>query len=111
MESGGSSSDKSLAEGQSWETLIATNKQLLEFYLLGSSTFASRSIGGGYNTAIDARDLTFKYSIANDQEFVGIVRYVSGAGLASSNVPEPATWAMLVVGMMAISSSRQSAAT
>jgi len=101
---------ESLAEGQSWETLIGTSKQLLEFYLLGNSTFASRSIGGGYNAAIDARDLTFKYSMANDQEFVGVVRYVSGAGLGSSTVPEPATWAMLVVGMMAISSSRRPAA-
>ena len=111
MLSGDSSSAQSLAAGESWETLIGTNKQLLEFYLTGSSTFASRSIGFGYNTAIDARDLTFKYSTADDQEFVGIVRYVSGAGLASSLVPEPATWAMLAMGMMAISSTRPAAAT
>ena len=84
--SGDSSTAKALAAGESWETLIGTNKQLLEFYLSGSSTFGSRSIGAGYNTAIDARDLTFKYSMANGQEFVGIVRYVSGAGLGSSTV-------------------------
>ena len=91
---------ESLAQGQSWETLIGTNGQLLEFYLLGSSTFTSRSIGSGYNIAIDARDLTFKYSMADEQEFVGIVRYVSGAGLGLSLVPEPAPWALILVGVM-----------
>ncbi|MGD9637086.1 MAG: lysyl oxidase family protein, partial [Pirellulales bacterium] len=53
---------QSLAAGQSWETLIASNKQLLEFYLEGSSNFASKAIGLGYNTAIGARDLSFTYS-------------------------------------------------
>ena len=91
---------KALAAGESWETLIGTNKQLLEFYLLGSSTFGSRSIGAGYNTAIDARDLTFKYSMANGQEFVGIVRYVSGAGLGSSTVPEPTSCEILLAGIV-----------
>jgi Lysyl oxidase len=100
----------SVAAGQSWESLIGTNQQLLEFFLLGNSTFASHSIGGGYNTAIDARDLTFKYSMADGQEYAGIVRYVSGAGVGSSAVPEPAAWAMLVVGMIATSFSRRPAA-
>jgi hypothetical protein len=101
---------ESLAQGESWETLIATNSQLLEFYLLGSSTFASRSIGGGYKTSIDARDLIFKYSMADSQELVGTVRYVSGAASATSMVPEPVTWGMVVVGLVAVSLPRRSAA-
>jgi hypothetical protein len=100
----------SLAQGQSWETLISTNTQLLEFYLLGNSSFASHSIGSGYNTAIDARDLTFKYSMADEQEFVGIVRYVSGVGLGLSPVPEPAAWALVFVGVMTMASSWRQAA-
>ena len=98
---------QSLAAGQSWESIINTNKQLLEFFLLGSSTFASRSVGIGYNTAIDARDLAFKYSMAGGQEFIGVVRYVSGAGAGSSTVPEPATWAALALGMIVIPSARR----
>ena len=98
---------QNLAAGESWEALIDTNKQLLEFFLLGNSTFASRSIGNSYNTAIAARDLTFKYSVAGDQEFVGSVRYVSGAGQASSVLPEPATWATFVLGMMLIPRRRR----
>jgi hypothetical protein len=92
---------QSLAEGQSWETLIATNQQLLEFYLLGSSTFTSHSIGAGYNTAVDARDLAFTYTTADGQEFLGVVRYVSGSGLASTVAPEPSTAVMLLVGAVA----------
>lgn len=89
-----------LAAGQSWETLIATNNQLLEYYLLGNSTFATRSIGFGYNFAVDARDLVFKYSTAAHQEFTGIVYYVSGAGLGTAEIPEPATWIVSVLGIL-----------
>ncbi|MEX0611577.1 MAG: lysyl oxidase family protein [Pirellulales bacterium] len=100
---------QSLAAVESWETLISTNQQFLEFFLLGSSTFASQTIGAGYNTAIDGRDLTFTYTTVGDQEFVGIVRYVSGAGLGSSAVPEPAAGAMFLAGIVAMLSSLRSA--
>lgn len=98
---------QNLAAGESWESLIDTNKQLLEYFLLGSSTFASRSIGVSYNTTIDARDVAFKYSVAGGQEFSGLVRYVSGPGSGSSIVPEPASWATLMLGMIVIPSARR----
>jgi hypothetical protein len=91
---------QSLGEGQSWETLIAANDQLLEFYLLGSSTFGSKSIGFGYNTIIDERDLVFMYTAASGQEFAGTVRYVTGAGSSSSVVPEPCSGTMLVASLL-----------
>ena len=92
---------QSISAGQSWESLIATDKQLLEFYLAGNSTFASRSIGPGYNTSLDARDLTFSYSSADGSESTGIVRYVGGAGAAMLLVPEPTTWTMLAAVVVA----------
>ncbi len=97
---------ETLAEGESWETLISSTGQLLEFFLLGSSTFASRSIGTGYNTTLDKRDLVFTYTSADHQEFVGTVRYFSGAGLGSS-VPEPAAGTLLLVVLAATFLSRR----
>ncbi|MCC7085780.1 MAG: hypothetical protein IT427_12325, partial [Pirellulales bacterium] len=89
-----------LADGQSWETVIASNGQLLEFFLLGNSTFSTRSIGSGYNTTVDARDLVFQYSTAGNQEHTGIVRYVAGAGLGTSEVPEPSACSLLIVSLL-----------
>jgi hypothetical protein len=91
----------SLAHGESWETLIAANDHLLEFYLLGNSTFSNKSIGNGYNPAIDARDLTFKYSMANGQEFNGLVRYVSGGGMGST-LPIPETPTQIMFALAAV---------
>jgi hypothetical protein len=91
---------RSLADGESWETLIATDEQFLEFFLLGDSTFASRSVGAGYNTIVDERDLVFTYSDVSGQEYVGTVRYVSDAGLGAAAVPEPATGTLLLVGLL-----------
>jgi hypothetical protein len=97
----------SLAHGDSWETLIASNEHLLEFYLLGNSTFSAKSIGHGYNTAIDARDLLFKYSMADGQEFSGVVRYVSGGGTGSTlPIPETPTQILIAIGAIVISSTR-----
>lgn len=98
---------QSLASGESWETLIATNKQLMEFYLKGSSTFASYSIGRGYNTAIGATDLSFTYSAGNGSALAGIVRYVAGTGAEAAAIPEPSTWTLLAVAVTAICCSRQ----
>ncbi len=92
---------QSVGEGESWETLISTNKQFLEFYLLGSSTLASRSIGLGYNTSVGAQDLSFSYSSADGSELPGIVRYVTGAGGVAAPVPEPASWAILLTAIAA----------
>lgn len=86
---------QSIAPGNSWETLIGSNKQLLEFYLTGSSTFASRSIGAGYNPSIDARDLSFTYTSSDGRQLTGIVQYVTGAGAAA--VPEPTTLTLLIL--------------
>lgn len=78
--------------GNSWETVFVGNKQVAEFFLQGDSTFASRSIGAGYNTAIDARDLTFSYTSTDGLQLTGIVRYVTGASaVTTTGVPEPAT--------------------
>jgi hypothetical protein len=85
---------QSLPPGDSWETLIASNKQLLEFYLNGSSTFSSRSIGAGYNPSLEARDVTFTYTTSDGRQLAGIVQYVTGAGAAA--VPEPTTLVLLL---------------
>lgn len=93
---------RSLAAGESWESLIGTNKQLLEFYLTGSSTFAAQSIGYGYNTTLGAEDLSFTYSSADGTELPGIVRYVGGAGANAATVPEPMSWIILVTALAAV---------
>ena len=91
---------QSLAPGDSWETLIASNKQLLEFYLDGSSTFSSRSIGAGYNASIDARDLAFTYTTSDGRQLTGIVQYVTGG--AAAEVPEPKSAILLVAATLTI---------
>jgi len=81
---------ESLAGGESWETLIAADDQLLEFFLLGSSSFGSQPIGAGYNTAIGAQNLSFSYTDSNGQKFAGAIAYVSNSSAAAA-VPEPST--------------------
>lgn len=85
----------SLPAGGSWETLIADDDQLLEYYLLGSSTFASRSIGHGYNVAQGATNLSFVYSDSLGQEFDGAVNYVSTSNATSVPEPTTAVWSLL----------------
>lgn len=81
-----------IAVGDSWETVFVGNKQIAEFFLQGDSSFGSRAIGLGYNTALDARDLTFSYTSADGLQLAGIVRYLPAARAleATMNVPEPA---------------------
>jgi hypothetical protein len=98
-----------IEDGQSWETLIASNSQLMEFFLLGNSTFASRTIGYGYNPAVGDQNLTFRYTLAGGLEFAGTVRYVS-AGLGAAVVPEPVSGSMFMVGLVAVFASRRSIA-
>ena len=90
----------SLAEGESWETLIATNSPLLEFFLAESSTFDSQSIGFAYDTSLDERDLKFTYTTAGGLELPGSVRYVSSNGGGMSGVPEPAAGRAFVIGFL-----------
>ncbi len=87
---------RSLAPGATWETLIADKKQLLEFDLLGSSSFQKMDIGAGYDTAVDARDLAFAYSSADGLNIPGVVRYIPSAGSVAT--PEP-TGLTLVAGL------------
>jgi hypothetical protein len=96
---------QTLAPGESWETILATNKQLLEFALTGDSTFATRSIGAGYNTTLDARDLAFTYTSADGVEVPGLVRYVSGG---AAPAPEPASnrLALAMIAMLGLCTAR-----
>jgi hypothetical protein len=80
--------------------LIGTSNQLLEFFLLGSSTFESHSIGHAYNTTIDGRDLQFTYSTADDQQLTGIVRYLDNPSAAAFAIPEPVTSLNVLVAIM-----------
>lgn len=83
----------SIAVGDSWETVFVGNKQIAEFFLQGDSSFSSQAIGLGYNTTLDARDLTFTYTSADGLQLTGIVRYLSAgqASEAAATVPEPST--------------------
>lgn len=82
-----------IAAGDSWETVFVGNKQLTEFFLQGDSSFSSQTIGVGYNTALDARDLTFAYTSADGLQLTGTVRYVPGprGTDAVATLPEPAS--------------------
>jgi hypothetical protein len=80
-----------IAVGDSWETVFVGNKQIAEFFLQGDSSFGSQAIGLGYNTTLDARDLTFSYTSADGLQLTGIVRYLptARASDATTTVPEP----------------------
>jgi hypothetical protein len=79
---------------------------LIEAYLLESSTFASdQSIGTGYNTAIDARDLVFTYTTDSGESKVGVVKYVNTTGPATA-IPEPSTLCLLAMTYLAIALRR-----
>ncbi|MEO2047014.1 MAG: hypothetical protein ABGX16_10610 [Pirellulales bacterium] len=94
------------APGSTWQTFLATNEQLIEAYLLGSSTFASdQSIGTGYNTALDARDLAFTYTTDSGESKVGVVQYVNTASPVTA-IPEPSTLCLLAMTCLAIALRR-----
>ena len=98
---------ETMAPGSTWETFLATSQQLIEAYLLGNSTFASdRSLGFGYNAAVDARDLTFTYTTDADESQTGIVQYVNTGGSAMA-VPEPAAAWLLALAWLAACSLRR----
>lgn len=64
--------------GERWETLLASDRRLSEAFLLGNSFFdASRteSLGFGYDTQLDARDVAFVYSTTEGLVLSGEVSY------------------------------------
>lgn len=71
--------------GNGWELGGGSGDNLLaEAYLLGGSSVALESdlsIGTGYNTAIDSRDLTFSFSLENGAKLLGNVEYIVPAGV------------------------------
>jgi len=88
-----------ISVGDSWETVFVGNKQVAEFFLQGDSSFGSQAIGLGYNTTLDARDVTFTYTSADGLQLPGIVRYLSvgQASEAVATVPEPSTPLMSLI--------------
>lgn len=84
----GSTSDA----GSTWLTFQATDQRLTEAYLLGSSVFANDvSLGLGYDTTKDLRDLQFSYTTADNEIQIGSVQYINTAN-AIALVPEPTAY-------------------
>lgn len=70
--------------GESWDTFAASDSQLTEAYLSGSSAFdtnRTESLGIGYNTGVDARDLTFEYTVADGRTLFGAIEYFGTPGV------------------------------
>ncbi len=86
---------RTVSSGQSWETLIASESQLLEYFLDGSSTFASAKVGAGFDAVQNTRDLQFRYSLADGREFTGAVVYAAASAANSAAVPEPKSLVLL----------------
>ncbi|MFN3166081.1 MAG: PEP-CTERM sorting domain-containing protein [Phycisphaeraceae bacterium] len=67
--------------GNGWEVGGGVNPEgLAEGYLLGDSLIPAAAevpIGAGYDTAIDAQDLLFRYRTAAGNLFDGVVQYVA----------------------------------
>ncbi len=84
---------ESLSIGESWETLVATDEQLLEFFLLGSTSFTQVTIGNAYNTSNGATNLLFNYTQATGEEMSGVVIYTGQVSAVA--VPEPSTIVIL----------------
>ena len=65
--------------GESWDTFTSSTTRLTESFLLGSSLFdvnRSESLGISYNTAVDARDLTFEYTDTAGNTRLGVIEYI-----------------------------------
>lgn len=92
----------SVGLSQSWESVIAEEGLLYEFFLGGESTFEDESVGRVFDTVGGVQDLRFTYSLANGQEIQGGVVYVG-----STSIPEPAA-ATLTIVMTACLGARRS---
>ncbi len=89
-----------------WLTFLATESQLIESYLFGSSVFAAdQTIGAGYDTADDRRDLVFTYTTTDNERFTGQVRYVNVPSAVAA-VPEPLAFGIAGFGLACIAASR-----
>ncbi len=87
---------RTVSPGQSWETLIASESQLLEYFLDGSSTFASVKVGAGFDAVQNAHNLQFRYSLADGREFTGAVVYAAASAAILTAVPEPDALALFL---------------
>lgn len=71
--------------GDGWELGGGSGSNLLaEAYLLGDSTVttnADLTIGSGYDTSVDSRDLTFSYLLENGLRLTGAVEYIVPPGV------------------------------
>ena len=89
--------------GSTWTTFLGTDNQLIEAYLFGSSTFASNiSLGTGYDTGVDARDLVFTYTTDTNEKMLGVVQYVNLPSTTSAIVPEPTALTLLLLGTLSL---------
>ena len=89
-----------------WLTFLATENQFVESYLYGSSTFTSDvSIGSGYNTALDRRDLVFTYTTDANELVTGEVRYVNSPSIVG--VPEPGALVLVALGVASLLGRRR----
>jgi hypothetical protein len=87
--------------GSTWLTLLATESQLIESYLQGSSTFAAdRSIGAGFDAVQGTRDLKFAYTTLAGEKGTGFVQYVNLPAVAA--VPEPAAAALISIASLGL---------
>jgi hypothetical protein len=92
------------AAGSTWNTLLATNHQLIEAYLLGSTPLDGPiSLGTGYRPQVDARDLSFRYLTSDGESLEGAVRYVGG--VTAQAVPEPTALWLLLLGTLSAATS------
>ena len=86
-----------------WTIFLATENQLIESYLFGNSTFASDvSLGAGYDTGKDLRDLVFTYTTDANEKMLGLVQYTNLPGAVAS-VPEPTTLGLLCLAALLLS--------
>ena len=76
--------------GNGWEEAGGSGKEALaEAFLLGNSTIGvsqSVSLGKGYDTAVNAKDLVFQYRIDSGEILEGAVEYVTSALPGDANL-------------------------
>lgn len=89
---------------QAWETVIANDGLLYEFFLGGVSDFAGQSIGKVFDTAGGQQDLHFRYASADGQEIEGGVTYVGSVA-----IPEPGAAVLIAIAIVAPLLRRRSA--
>ncbi|RIK78126.1 MAG: hypothetical protein DCC67_11915 [Planctomycetota bacterium] len=85
-----------------WLTMLGTNAQLIEAYLLGATALAAdMALGAGYNPAVDARDLVFTYASAEGEATAGFVTYVNLPSAHPAPEPRGIALGMIAAGLAA----------